>query len=116
MLRILKALRDDEFGVIISAELVLVLTIAVLAMVSGLNEVATAINTELNDLSNAFGHLNQSYRVTGFNGFGNNNFKVKNSVAGSTWIDAPDDCDDNLTCDLVCGASGVTTFENNNNN
>ena len=61
MLRILKALRDDEFGVIISAELVLVLTIAVLAMVSGLNEVATAINTELNDLSNAFGHLTSDW-------------------------------------------------------
>ncbi|MBM83457.1 MAG: hypothetical protein CMJ78_23100 [Planctomycetaceae bacterium] len=112
----LKALHDDEFGVVLSAELVLVLTIAVLAMVSGLNEVATAINTELNDLSNAFGHLNQSYRVTGFNGFSNNSFKVKNSVAGSTWIDAQDDCDNNISCDLVCGAAGVTTSGNNLNN
>ena len=38
---------NDEAGVIISAELVLVLTIGVLAMIVGLSEVAVAINTEL---------------------------------------------------------------------
>ena len=46
---------------IISAELVLVLTIAVLAMVVGLSEVAVAVNNELNDISNAVGSLNQSF-------------------------------------------------------
>ena len=57
----LNKLFRDESGVIISAELALVLTIAVLAMVVGLSEVAVAVNTELNDISNAVGSLNQSF-------------------------------------------------------
>ena len=47
----LRKLFNDESGVIISAELVLVLTIAVLAMVVGLSEVSVAVSTELNDVS-----------------------------------------------------------------
>jgi hypothetical protein len=93
---------NDESGVIISAELVLVLTIAVLAMVVGLSEVAVAINTELNDISNAFGALNQSYAYTGFFGACP---KIKSFVFGSAFQDSIDDCDFNSTCDLVCGAS-----------
>ena len=42
----LNKLFRDESGVIISAELALVLTIAVLAMVVGLSEVAVAVNTD----------------------------------------------------------------------
>ena len=49
----LNQLWNDEAGFVISAELVLVLTIAVLAMIVGLSEVAVAVNTELNDISNA---------------------------------------------------------------
>ena len=62
----LRQLLNDESGVIISAELVLVLTIAVLAMVVGLSEVAVAVNTELNDISNAIGSLDQTIGFTGF--------------------------------------------------
>lgn len=94
-------LMNDESGVIISAELVLVLTIGVLAMIVGLSEVAVAINTELNDVSNAFGALNQSFAFTGFRGTGG---KLKSFVVGSIFHDFPDDCDFNTTCDLVCGA------------
>ncbi len=97
---------NDESGVIISAELALVLTIAVLAMVVGLSEVAVAVNTELNDISNAIGALDQSYSFTGFSStksVGN----LKNSVGGSKFADGTDDCDTNTTCDLVCGVIGV---------
>ena len=104
----LQRLLNDESGVIISAELVLVLTIAVLAMVVGLSEVAVAINTELNDLSNAFGALDQSYAYTGFT---SNDTKFKSKVHGSTWIDNVDDCDLNTTCDIVAGASTAVTIE-----
>lgn len=96
-------LLNDETGVIISAELVLVLTIAVLAMVVGLTEVAVAVNTELNDISNAIGALNQSYIITGF--CSSSNGKLKSSVGGSVFVDAVDDCDRNTTCDIVAGAS-----------
>ena len=65
----MKALWNDEHGFVISAELVLVMTIAVLAMIVGLSEVAVAVNTELNDISNAIGSLNQSYVYSGFSSF-----------------------------------------------
>ena len=61
----LNQLWNDEAGFVISAELVLVLTIAVLAMIVGLSEVAVAVNTELNDISNAIGSLNQD-KATNF--------------------------------------------------
>lgn len=95
----------DEAGFVISAELVLVLTIAVLAMIVGLSEVAVAVNTELNDLSNAFGALDQSYVYTGFKAMGD--CKVKSAFAGSSFQDKVDDCDYNLSCDLVCGSSSI---------
>jgi len=97
----LKSLWNDEAGVIISAELVLVLTIAVLAMVVGLSEVAVSINTELNDISNAFGALNQSYSYTGF--MSSSQGKQKSFVAGGCFMDSFDDCDTNTTCDVVAG-------------
>lgn len=98
----LKKMWDDEAGLIISAELALVLTIGVLAMVVGLSEVAVAVNSELNDISNAIGSLDQSYSYTGFHAI--SNWKCKSSVAGSRFTDGHDDCDNNTTCDLVCGA------------
>ncbi|QDT96685.1 hypothetical protein [Gimesia aquarii] len=104
----LNQLWNDEAGFVISAELVLVLTIAVLAMIVGLSEVAVAVNTELNDISNAIGALNQSYVYTGFLGNGG---KLKSRYAGSRFNDAVDDCDVNTTCDLVTGAGAVTAAE-----
>jgi Flp pilus assembly pilin Flp len=104
----MKKFINDESGVIISAELALVLTIAVLAMVVGLSEVAVAVNTELNDLSNAIGALNQDYFYTGFKADTLLGQKSKSAVGGSRFEDEHDDCDANTTCDLVCGAPGVT--------
>jgi len=106
----LRQLLNDETGVIISAELVLVLTIGVIAMVVGLAEVAVAVNTELNDVSNAIGALNQSFAFCGFTGFGGNG-KIKSFFAGTTFIDAIDDCDVNTTCDIVASASPNPTIE-----
>ena len=106
----LRQLLNDESGVIISAELVLVLTIAVLAMVVGLSEVAVAVNTELNDVSNAIGALNQSYAFTGYRSTGTSN-KIKAWFAGTTYIDQLDDCDNNSSCDIVAGAVSTATVE-----
>lgn len=107
----LRKLWNDESGVIISAELVLVLTVAVLAMIVGLSEVAVAVNTELNDISNAIGALNQSYSFTHFTSTksGGAVSNIKSSFAGSAFVDLTDDCDANTTCDLVCGAPVATT-------
>lgn len=96
-------LLNDEAGVIISAEIVLVLTIAVLAMIVGLTEVAVAVNTELNDVSNAIGALNQSFAFSGF--CSTSNGKLKSFVAGSSFHDMFDDCDRNSSCDIVAGVN-----------
>ncbi len=105
----LRQLLNDECGAVISAELVLVLTILVIGVIVGLSEVAVAVNTELNDVSNAIGSLDQSYFLTGFkadSGLGN---KSKSSTAGSRFTDAHDDCDKNASCDLVCGPPASDT-------
>jgi Flp pilus assembly pilin Flp len=107
---LLHSLYRDETGVVVSAELVLVLTVAVLAMVVGLSEVAVAINTELNDLSNAFGALNQSYSFTGFHA--TDNYKTKSFVSGSAYKDRVDDCDLNSSCELVCGSCSIMGEQN----
>lgn len=104
----LRQLLNDESGVIISAELILVLTIGVLSMIVGLSEIAVAVNTEMNDVSNAIGALNQSY---GFGGFIGNGGKLKSFFVGTTFIDFIDDCDTNTTCDIVVGASAAATVE-----
>jgi Flp pilus assembly pilin Flp len=104
-MEMLRALLNDQNGVIISAELVLVLTITVLAMIVGLSEVAVAVNTELNDISNAIGALNQSYSFTGFHAV---DTKPKSFFAGSSFIDKLDDCDLNSSCDLVCTTTSIT--------
>ena len=61
----LQALINDEAGFIISAELVLVMTIPVFAMVVGLTAVRDAVALEMNDISHAIGAVSQSYNVTG---------------------------------------------------
>jgi Flp pilus assembly pilin Flp len=106
----LRKLFHDECGAVISAELVLVLTILVIGVIVGLSEVAVAVNTELNDISNAIGALDQSYFFTGFRKSGDAvSAKVTSGVSGSRFTDAHDDCDKNVTCDLVCGPPPVDT-------
>lgn len=97
----LHALWNDEAGFIVSAELVLVATVAVLGLVVGLSEVAVSINTELNDVSNAFGSLSQSYSYCGF--ASKDCGKFKSFFSGSCYIDRHDDGDNNQSCDIVCG-------------
>ena len=95
---------NDENGAIVSIELVLIITIAVLALIVGWSEVAVAVNTELNDISNAVGSLNQSFSAVGFSGTGapqGGAAKVKSTYAAQVFTDTPDDCDANGTCDLV---------------
>lgn len=97
----LRSLLRDEGGFIVSLELVLIGTIAVLALVVGLNEVTVAITTELNDISNAIGALNQSYAVSGYHGSDNYCGKLKSFYSGSRFNDTHDDCDNNQSCDIV---------------
>jgi len=86
MTNFLTRLLHEEAGFVISAELVLVSTIAVLAMVVGLTEVAFGITQELEDTGSAFGAMSQSFRYSGLTGHGG-------SSAGSCFTDLIDFCD-----------------------
>ena len=56
----------DERGFVLSTELVLISTIVVIGMVSGLTCLQQAVVGELKDVGQAIGSLNQSYCYTGF--------------------------------------------------
>jgi hypothetical protein len=60
-----KTLLNDEAGFIVSAELVLISTIAVLGLVVGLSELSININNELEDVGSAFSAMNQGFNVQG---------------------------------------------------
>lgn len=83
----------DEHGFLVSAELVLIATIVVLAMIVGLSEVAYGVNEELEDIGSAFGAVNQSYRYAGVSGH-------KAALGGGKFHDHYDFCDGQA--DLVC--------------
>ncbi|MEO2020035.1 MAG: hypothetical protein ABGZ53_37365, partial [Fuerstiella sp.] len=63
--QMMKNLWNDESGVILSAELVLIGTILVLGMIVGLVNLQVAVVHELADLGDAFGNLSQSYNTSG---------------------------------------------------
>ena len=93
----------EESGFIVSAELVLVATILVIGMIVGLSEIQHAVVTELNDVADAIGSLNQTYCYTGFSK--NKSFSGGTAAFtnGSIFLDTVDDCDNNQ-CSLTCDA------------
>ncbi len=96
----MKNLWNDESGVILSAELVLIGTILVLGMIVGLVNLQVAVVHELADLGDAFGNLSQSYNTSGLTikkTYGN---KFKAATYGATFRDMEDNCD--CTPIVVC--------------
>jgi hypothetical protein len=92
-MNLLIALKNDNNGFIVSAELVLVGTITVLGMIVGLTELSYGVNEELEDLGSAIGNINQTYYFTLASG-------RKGEVVGSTNLDFVDECDN--SCDITC--------------
>jgi len=88
MTTLMTNLLNDENGFLVSAELVLISTIAILGLIVGLSEVSFAINNELEDVAAAFGSINQSYHQSGSWSAG------KGGSSGSSFEDEWDDCDD----------------------
>jgi hypothetical protein len=93
-MNILHALKNDENGFVVSAELVLIGTILVLGMIVGLTELSYGVNEELEDLGSGIGAINQTYYFTLASG-------RKGEVVGSTNLDFRDECDNamDITCD-----------------
>jgi len=63
-MNILNALKNDEHGFLVSAELVLVGTILVIGIIVGLTKLSFNVNEELEDLSSAIRGINQTYYFT----------------------------------------------------
>jgi hypothetical protein len=88
-----KSFYNDNAGFVISSELILISTIAVLGLMVGMTEVASGVNHELEDVASAVGSINQSYTYWGFSG-------CKAVTSGSTFADMADVCDNqnDITC------------------
>ena len=101
----MKSFWNDEAGVIVSAEIVLVATILVLGMIVGLVELQTAVVSELADLSVAFGNLDQSYSTSGFAATkSGGSFKAR--TFGAAYADSQDICDGDDSLSIVCDDDG----------
>jgi len=98
----LKMLLNDEAGFIVSAELVLIATLLVIGLIVGLSEVQHAVVTELNDVADAIGELNQAYSYSGFRKCDQGG-RIHAVTYGSSFRDTADDCDNNQ-CQLACDA------------
>jgi Flp pilus assembly pilin Flp len=92
MKALLTELVRDESGLILSAELVLILTICVIGIIVGLVQVQTAVVSEFQDLALAFSSLNQSYQTASFFGCRKWRFGAISFTAGSGFIDIFDGC------------------------
>ena len=62
---LLRRFWTDDRGMIVSAELMIIMTIGVLALVTGVSTVTSALNFEYTDIANALTGLNQSYNISG---------------------------------------------------
>jgi len=87
----LKKLWMDEGGAILSAELVLIMTLLFCATAVGISTLRNALVTELADVAAAIGNLNQSYSVGGISGHHSN-------CSAQAFTDATDSCDTSGTC------------------
>lgn len=100
------SLWNDESGVILSAEIILIGTILVLGMIVGLVELQVAMVFELSDLASAFGNLDQSYSISGLASYKESG-RIKARTNGAAYLDLPDICDCDSTS-LICNDPGET--------
>jgi len=100
---------NDENGFIISAELMLVITLMFCAAAVGWAAVRDALVNELNDVSHAIGAVSQSYSVTGFKkekDYG----KPHAQCTGFGFNDDADECDCKIIEYVdVCGKNDPST-------
>ena len=74
MANYLRKLLRDETGLIITAELIMIITIAVIALSAGWGAVATMMAEELEDVGNMVGALDQTWAVGGLRAGPNHGF------------------------------------------
>jgi len=92
-----RRLRDDERGFIVSIELILIATIAILGLIVGLTAVRDAVVSELSDVAGAIQDLNQCYSFFGVVGH-------SGSTCGSDYVDMDAE-------DVAAAADNCITFD-----
>ena len=85
-MKVLNRLWMEETGAILSAEVMLVASILVIGVIAGLSSLRDSIVTELADVAQALGNVNQSYSFGGVSGH-----HVYNG--GGMFVDNTDFCD-----------------------
>jgi hypothetical protein len=87
---LLKKLWNDDFGFVITSELLLIVTILVIGLIVGMVAVRDAVVQELGDVAAAIGALDQSYQYNGVT----STCGVQGAfTSGGQFVDQPDECD-----------------------
>ena len=104
-MKLIRKLWNDETGFVVSAELIMIATIAVIGLMVGLSSVRDGVTSELSDVAGTVQEANQSYSIDGVVGHSSN-------TAGFNYIDNTDFCDDNDTeiADITGGADNCIVF------
>ncbi len=106
-LAIFSRLASDERGFVVSSELIMISTIAVLGLLVGLSAARDAVISELSDVAGSLQDLNQSYSIDGV-------VYHNSNVAGFNFLDDLDDiCDspdqsDNEVVGMGMADNGIT--------
>lgn len=79
----MRSRRAKQKGFIVSTELVLIATLLVVGLTAGLQSVRVAVVTEMADLAEAIGSLDQSYSYGGAS-------RVDAATPGGAFVDTPD--------------------------
>ncbi|MCY2992007.1 MAG: hypothetical protein NTY19_29625 [Planctomycetota bacterium] len=87
-MKLLHALWQDEAGFVITSELLIIVTIAVIGMIVGYVAIRDALVQELGDVAAAIGAIDQTYS---YNGVSNTCSGAKTN--GSAFTDGRDLCD-----------------------
>ena len=83
---VLKRLWNDEAGFVVSTELVLLATVAVIGLLTGIVAVRDGVVSELSDVAGAVQEINQSYSYDGVIGH-------NAASSGTQFNDQLDECD-----------------------
>ncbi|HWL08915.1 MAG TPA: hypothetical protein VNQ76_10940 [Planctomicrobium sp.] len=85
-MNLMKQLLNDETGFVVSSELVLIATILVIGVLTGLTTLRTGVIQELADVSAAIGAISQTYQFNGVTAH-------TSATNGSAYVDNNDFCE-----------------------
>ena len=90
----LRAIWCDETGAVFTTELLMVTSVVVAGLATGLTKFRDAVNSEMSDVATAVQDLNQSYRLNGVQGH-------SAMTPGSDYVDTFDPSSDAYACTQI---------------